>query len=400
MAFWLIALGIVALVTFFVARPLLFQRSRVGVEETSEDIQVYRDQLHEVENDLFRGVLDEEEAKRTKIEISRRILDADKAVQKRAFSTDAGPGQSRMAAAIIVLVLFGGSFGTYVYLGASGAPDVPLENRKDEVASAQQIRPGQADAEARFGDTSGLVDEIEPAYKDLVAQLRLAAENRPNDLQGQELLAEHEARLGNFNAAWTAKSRVIALKGDAASDDDFTDQAELMIIAAGGYVSPEAEQVLATAIKRERTNPRARYYSGLDLAQNGRPDLAYRLWSELLVEGPSDAPWIAPIMSQINDVARLAGISTGPTADSEQSGEATAEEQQEMIFDMVLRLSQRLATEGGMASEWAQLIKAYGVLGETQKAASIWQEAQQVFAADSIALGELRKAAESAGVAE
>ncbi len=53
-------------------------------------------------------------------------------------------------------------------------------------------------------------------------------------------------------------------------------------MAAGGYVSPEAEAALSEVLRREPSNGRARYYTGLLYAQTGRPDLAFRVWRPLL----------------------------------------------------------------------------------------------------------------------
>ena len=67
---------------------------------------------------------------------------------------------------------------------------------------------------------------------------------------------------------------------------------------------------------------------------------------------------------------------------------------------MVAQLSERLANEGGSAQEWAQLIGALGVLGDTERAGAIWGEAQTVFAADADGLAMIRASAKRAGVAE
>ena len=186
---------------------------------------------------------------------------------------------------------------------------------------------------------------------------------------------------------------------------DFTDLGEIMIMAAGGYVSPEAEQALVQALNRNPRDPRARYYSGLALAQTGRADVAYRMWSGLLEEGPPDAPWIPLIQSQIGQVARAAGIPmtdpllTGPsTQDIENAQDLSPGERQEMIRNMVSGLADRLATEGGSPVEWARLIRAYGVLGETGKANAIWQEAQAVFGDKPDAMNVLREAARAAEI--
>ncbi|NBT52481.1 MAG: c-type cytochrome biogenesis protein CcmI, partial [Marivivens sp.] len=50
--------------------------------------------------------------------------------------------------------------------------------------------------------------------------------------------------------------------------------------------------------------------------------------------------------------------------------------------------------------EWAQLIRALGVLGDLDRATAIWGEAQQTFASDETAMSIIREAAVGAGVAE
>jgi cytochrome c-type biogenesis protein CcmH len=408
MTFWLIAGALSLFVAGILIWPLVCRQTQTVETAENLDLQVYRDQLAEVESDLAKGVLSEDEAERTRLEVSRRILDADEAQGDAAKSVLAGRSLSLAAAAGTSLVLLLGTVAVYWQIGANGLPDLPRAKRNAQMAEAQASRPPQAQAEASVGDDSDVADQAEQSYKDLVAELRDTVAKRPDDLRGHELLANHEARLGRFAAARLAKGRAIEIKGTENTTDDYTDWAELMIIAAGGYVSPLAETALGNAIKIDPTNPRARYYSGLDLAQNGRPDLALRLWSDLLREGPPEAPWIGPIRAQIADVARLAGAPAPdlpdlPGPDAEQIEDAqnlSAEERQEMIRGMVQQLSARLATQGGNASEWARLIQAYGVLGETDRAAAIWGEAQSVFAADPIAIDELLDAARAAGITQ
>ena len=71
-----------------------------------------------------------------------------------------------------------------------------------------------------------------------------------------------------------------------------------------------------------------------------------------------------------------------------------------MIEGMVAQLSDRLATQGGSPEEWARLITAYGVLGDTEQATAIWTEAQGVFGASDAAMEVLRDAAARAGLLE
>lgn len=399
--FWALAILMIAVSLWAIGRPLL-RNAGTGTRAAEQDLQVYKDQLDEVERDLARGVLGPEEAESARIEVSRRILAADKRVQAQAAARAAAPALNRTVLALVALVLAGGSLGLYALLGNPGLPDRPLQERLAEAQQRRAARMDQAAAEALAGPVE--VGEVPQDYLDLVAQLRQAVTERPDDIQGQRLLALHESRLGNYAAARVAQDKVAQLLGNAATGEDYAALGEYMIFAAGGYVSPQAEEALVQALNLDPENPRARYFSGLALAQNGRPDIAYQMWSGLLAEGPEDAPWIAPIRAQIGALARAAGIDPatappGPTAeDIDNAGEMSADERQQMIRGMVAGLAERLATEGGSAQEWARLIRAYGVLGDPDKAALIWAEAKQTFADDPAAMAVLAPVAEELGI--
>ena len=369
-------------------------------------MQVFRDQLSEIDRDTARGLLDPEDQAQTRLEISRRILAADKRAARVTFSTEPPRGLTLSLLFGTAVLMIGGALAIYANLGAGGAPDQPLALRHAALVKAQRDRPDQKQAEKRAGDLSGIVEKPDAHYLELIKQLRATVAQRPNDVNGFKLLVKNEARLGNFAAAYTAKSRVIELLGDQVKASDFTDFAELLIIAAGGYVSPKAEDALKTALSIDANDGRARYYSGLDLAQNGRADLAFEVWSALLEAGPENAPWIAPIRAQIADVARLAGRQAPvavPGPDQQQIKDAAKlsdADRQTMIKGMVSKLSDKLQTEGGPVESWARLIRSYGVLGETEKAKQAFEKAQAAFGNDAGAQALLKTTAADAGIAE
>jgi hypothetical protein len=57
----------------------MFQRRAAGPAATAFDVQVYRAQLLEVDRDVMAGRVSEPDAERLRVEISRRILEADRA---------------------------------------------------------------------------------------------------------------------------------------------------------------------------------------------------------------------------------------------------------------------------------------------------------------------------------
>jgi cytochrome c-type biogenesis protein CcmH len=70
----------------------------------------------------------------------------------------------------------------------------------------------------------------------------------------------------------------------------------------------------------------------------------------------------------------------------------------EMIGAMVDGLSERLATEGGPAEDWARLISSLGVLGQTDRAQAIYDNAMDVFAGDPGAIDIIARAGEKANL--
>ncbi|MES0823936.1 c-type cytochrome biogenesis protein CcmI [Ruegeria sp. SCP11] len=371
------------------------------------DLRVYREQLAGVDRDLARGVIGEADADRVRTEISRRILAAD--AQMQASTKQAGPPRWATVAAFaaIALIVVGGAVGLYRQMGAAGLPDQPLTQRLERAEALRAERPTQAEAEAAAPPTQ--LPELDESYANLLNQLRDTVAARPDDLQGHILLAQHEANAGNYPAAYQAQQRVIELSGDAAPADAYSHLAEMMILSVGGYVSPEAEEALRQALRRDPRHGPAQYYLGQMMVQIGRPDVGYRIWVDALRDAPAGAPWGDAIRAQLDELAFRAGVfnapnippASGPSQDDVDAAAAmTPEERQEMIKGMVNQLSDRLASEGGSPEDWARLIAALGVLGEGQRAIDVKNEAMEVFAGNPDALEMIDAAALQAGIAQ
>ncbi len=395
--FWAAAFGITVAVFWLIARAV---RS-VPVADDNPSLRVYRDQLAEVGRDLARGVISGDEAARIKTEVSRRLLDADR---NRA----AVPGGGSPASAGVATVLIGASLlaavGGYFWLGAPDYPDLPLSKRLAQAQTAYDNRPTQEQAEAAAPAPVPVAADAD--FMDLMTKLRAAILSRPDDIAGLTLLARHEASLGNYIAARTAQQHLVALKGDRATAQDHETLAQIMIAAAEGFVSPQAEAELIKALELAPDSGLARYFSGLMFAQTGRPDRTFALWEPLLAEGPADAPWIGPIRASIEDIAVMAGVRytlpdvKGPDAAAVAAAdEMTPEDRQAMIEGMVGQLQDRLDAEGGPVADWVKLINALKVLGEVDRAQAAVAAANAAFAGKPDDLAALTTAATEAGLA-
>ncbi|MCF2904192.1 c-type cytochrome biogenesis protein CcmI [Octadecabacter sp. CECT 8868] len=402
--FGLICAALLALAVLAMFGPMWRTRLKDAEGKVDTDIDIYRDQLREVDRDLERGVLDEAEAARTRTEISRRLLAADAGARSEA--QDAPRTASRTVAAVLSIGLIGAAAGLYFSLGAFGYGDVPRAVRLAASEERRAERPLQLEAEAA-NPILDAITQAEPETAEILQALRGATFERPDDIQGWAYLAQVEASIGNMQRAARAQERTISMLGDTATNEDYVRLLDFLVIGTRGYVSPEAETIALTILRRDPTNLPALYYAGLMYAQNDRPDRAFDLWRRVVEGGDQSIFHWRLAASQIEDVAAQLAIDyalpdqRGPSAEDLEAAEDMApEDRQAMIQGMVSQLADRLATEGGPPQDWARLISSLMVLGEEDTARTILAEAELAFGGDVQAVGIVRAAAREAGLIE
>ncbi len=403
--FWIaaafVALAAVSAVAWPLLRPPKATRSRAAHDE-----QVFRDQLAELDRDVERGVLSEDEAKAARIEVSRRLLSA--ATERERIE---GPGPaprrvSRILAVILALAAPAGATALYFSMASPGYSDRPLEKRLaearmrtsqtevEEMVAAQGYDP---QAEALAADPS--LAEFTP----LVGKLELAIATRPDDLQGARLLANSLKRLGRFSESWRAYGRVIEILGESATAEDYNVQVEVMIYAAAGFVSDDALAASEATAQKFGPSGVTLYVEGLHAAQRGDPSQAEAKWTEALQLEPGESPIAQAARQQLaalGDAGQAVEAPPGPNADDMRAAaDMSAEDRQAMIESMVAGLEDRLRSEGGDVNEWVRLIRALNVLEQSEKAQAAYDEAVAIFTTDPTALAFLKEQALLSGLA-
>jgi cytochrome c-type biogenesis protein CcmH len=379
MTVFLIVVVLVAVVSAALSvAPLLFGRSAARARDAL-DAAVFRDQLAEIDRDLARGTITAAEATGARAEISRRLIAATARAERSGALTPAPRVVSLILAGVVAVGLPVLATVVYVFTGAPGLPDSPFAARTPQqqlmaVQGETPGRPSQAQAEAQRALTAADAPppETEPGYTDLVARLEALIADRPSDIEGRRLLVTSYLRLQRFAEAWRVQEEIIALEGPRATGDMVARQAEAMVLAADGYVSPEAERVIDRALSLDPATPMARYYDGLRLAQGGQLPQAVDVWRRLRADAPGNAPWRPWLDNMLAEGERLLAArpaAPGPDAAAvAASQDMTPEERMEMIGGMVGRLEARLAEGNGTPEEWFRLINAYAVLGDMAEA--------------------------------
>jgi cytochrome c-type biogenesis protein CcmH len=186
----------------------------------------------------------------------------------------------------------------------------------------------------------------------------------PQDARAWRYLAQAYMEAQDPRDAAKAFAKVIELtgKGDAALDAAY---GEALVLANEGAVPPEAEEAFTTALATDPHNAPARFYLGLaKIAHNDRP-AAIQLWQSLL----DDTPVTSPLHQMLVD--RLAILTSQAVA----GGQAGAPNPRAMVA----MLAARLKANPQDAVGWVRLMRAYTVLGETEKAKQALIDARKAF---------------------
>ena len=343
-----------------VVLPLL-QGSATPPERRRFDSAVYRDQLKELARDEARGLVDSQDAARARLEIERRLLAADAEREPEATS----PGGSPLLAVALALLLPAAAALLYLGLGAPGVPDEPYAAREAERA-----------ADAKTG-ASALAKQA--------AALEQQLKEKPEDGANWLKLARLETRLGQWQGADAAFREALRLNDGV--PDIAGEYGEMLVMAADGVVTPGARTMFTAQLGRDPGNKLARYYLALGEAQAGNSAGAIAAWQKLAAEEPADSSIRTELAQRIAAAAQSAGLPLPPLAvpaagpSEEQVATAqkmTPEDRQKMIRGMVDGLAQKLATKPDDSEGWLRLGRAYGVLGERDKAADAYDRAARL----------------------
>ncbi len=365
MSLWfLFALMTIAAV-FAVLWPL--GRGTRAAQSGSETL-VYKDQLAEIARDTKAGLIGASEAEATRVEIGRRLLAASATEQGE---TQVANRPFRRVVSVIALVglpLVAAAF--YLQLGSPMLADFPLNERTRSVAATDSLDK-------------------------LVAQVETMLEKNPTDGRGWNVLAPVLMKLGRFDDAVRAYRNSITYNGDSATRR--SDLGEAMAAAANGVITVDAKSEFERALALDAQDVKARYFIALAAQQDGRTKEAGDLWRAMLATAPQDAPWKQLVQQEL---ARLDGVSAPQIPDETiaNANGMAADDRATMIRGMVDRLATRLKSDGDDVEGWLRLVRAYMVLGETEKAKTALADARQAVAKNPERLRQLNDGLKSLGL--
>jgi cytochrome c-type biogenesis protein CcmH len=354
--FWIIAGSLILVALLALLKPLL-RASPESADEGESVVAVFRRQLTNLDTEIAQGRLTADEAAAVRAEITRRMLSAanQEAQNLRPAVLGSAATSWRIGGAVgIAALLPAAALAIYSAVGAPAAIE----------------RGGSAAAAAPATDDRA---KLAAAAEQLKARLQ----QEPGHVEGWVLLARTFASLERYPEARSAYSQAIAL---APKEPRLhAELGELLVLAAGGDVTAEAEAEFAKA----GDDPRARFYGAEAALQRGDREAAKATLRALLATAPAEAPWRKVVQERLAEIAPdeqpPAAKGSGPTAQDVAAAQSMSpEERQAMIRSMVDRLAARLEQDPNDKDGWTRLAHAYDVLGESEKAQAARARAAQV----------------------
>ncbi len=354
----LVSAGLAALVVW---------RSALAARRTGSDSQalaVYRRQMAELDELADSGLIAESERRSVRAETGRRLLAAAGRVEPPVVA--ARPVVVLVLAAAVPLL----AIGVYAVVGAPGLRDQPFARRlkgwEALAATGKSLDP--AEFAAVWGDI---------------------AAHHPDDPTPLAEFAKAEFASGQAGEAEQALQRAIAI---APNRPDLWDMLGVTLVTqANGAVGPDAQAAFRHLLALDPNSADARYYLARARIAGGDVQGGLAAWRALLAVLPPGDPRHDALSQEIQQVASAGALPAETAPTGPQGGQGAVGTPQ--IQAMVDGLAARLKAQPDDPAGWVQLVKAYTVLGETDRRDAALTEARRRYAARPDVLSALEAAA-------
>ena len=277
--FVLIAVGMVAIALAAVLIPLL-RGSTPGVLREATNVAILRDQLRELDADLYAGTMPRDRYDQAKQELLQRALEESKSVE--AVEAKA-PQSAAWTAAVLGSTLPIAALLLYLALGNHDA-FAPL---------AVQSKPA--------GEHKVTRQDIEALAEKLAAKLK----DDPANVDGWVMLARTYQALDRNEDSARAFDRAVALLPDNA--DLLADYADLLATIDGGF-REKSVQLIEQALKADPRHWKALALAGTAAFNRKDYKMAVGYWERMKATVPPTSPLAGSIDASIAEARELGGL--------------------------------------------------------------------------------------------
>jgi cytochrome c-type biogenesis protein CcmH len=289
--FWLICAGLVAIALAFIL-PTLLERAPTNTSEKEKkeaNLDIYRDQLSELDADLRNGIIGQEQYQQDRDEIERRLLDDVSRPDQESKKTP----QQAVGRGVVYAIAVGipaMAVALYLLLGNSAALS----------GTATTSTPASS-ARGPAGNGEMSQQQIEAN----VASLAKRLEQNPADADGWVMLARSYMTLEKYGDATSAYTKAAVLKPNDAGL--LTDFAFALAMANGRQLKGEPFELLQRALRLDPQNEKALQLAGSAEFQAKNYKQAIDYWQKALEKAPAGSELATTISQNINEAKALSG---------------------------------------------------------------------------------------------
>lgn len=282
--FWVFTLGMALLALLFVLPPLLRSRSASLLQQRRQvNIDVYRDQLRDLEAEHAQGAFDKSQFDAAKRELENRLAED-------ALSDEDQPifnkGGKKLGFALgVAMPLL--AFGIYFLIGNPWAI---------EQAAQQPMAAGQ------HSDFSAMLEKI-----------RKKTEENPNDAEAWLMLAKTHSVMEQWPDAGKAYAKAVQLQPRNATA--LAGYAESLAILNGRVLQGQPAELIRQALAINPKEPKALELAGIGAFQENNFAQAAYYWKQLLNQLPPDSPYAMDIAVALKEAKEKAETAFGKPLD-------------------------------------------------------------------------------------
>lgn len=295
--FILLAAALAAIVLLVAIWPLLRRPAPPSDNSTDRvNINIYRDQMRELDEDLSAGTIDQARHAEARAELERRLLE-DTTGESHPV-TAAAPRSGKLTAVILAALIPLAATGLYLTVG-----------------TPEGLAPEQAKADGAHDITPQQVEE-------LIAKLAARMKESPENGEGWVMLARSYAALERYTESATAYAEAAQrIPGDAQL---LVDYADVLAMAQGRRLAGEPEKLVQRALAIDPNNPKALALAGTAAFDRQQYATAVKYWQKLAALMPADSEMAGAVQNSIAEAQALAGGSKPGVSQKEPAAKSAA----------------------------------------------------------------------------
>lgn len=331
--FWILAAALIVISLALILPVLLKTVGRSSdIDRRQQNIQIAKESLQNLETELQRGSLSEEDYQKAKTEVEMGLHED---VQIEASEITREQKKPALLTALLVAITVPvGSVLLYQHLG---------NPRAVTIASAP------------------LSGNEQHSMASMIEQLEARLAQDADDVEGWLMLGRSYMTEENYDKADETYGRLLELEPDNA--EYMLLKADAMAMKAGGQIRGEPEKLILAALEKDPDNFTGLWLAGMVARENGDNATALKHWNKLkgiLPEGSQDLTNLEQLIAQID-------------------GAATPTQQAVPDIDaMVKQLEDKLKTEPQNPTGWFMLGRSYMIMKRFPDAVAALEEAHKL----------------------